>query len=272
MRIASDGTVARVPIEVGEVHDLAVDPAGDVWLADPGEKSVPGSGGRYALQTRPGSVTRFTAGGERLGAIDPPRGVSDWRPASLALREDAAGDDRVWIADGYGDSLVHCFDRDGRHRWTRDGMDTGMPFATPHGVIVDTRVTPPRLLVADRRNRRIVAMSLDGDPLGTLPIPRLTSPSGMALDVDLLWITELHGGLVVLDASDRVVGRIGDPLRTVPSGWPNRADGAARERPRLRPSVFHSPHGIAATPSRDIFITEWLIGGRLIRLTPTAAG
>jgi hypothetical protein len=38
----------------------------------------------------------------------------------------------------------------------------------------------------------------------------------------------------------------------------------------LGPGVFNSPHGLAADASGTLYVPEWLIGGRLVRLSPVA--
>ncbi|MFU8780407.1 MAG: hypothetical protein ACNA71_05205 [Kiritimatiellia bacterium] len=42
----------------------------------------------------------------------------------------------------------------------------------------------------------------------------------------------------------------------------NRVD----PRPHLKPGYFNSPHGVAADPAGNIYVSEWLFGGRYICL------
>jgi hypothetical protein len=49
--------------------------------------------------------------------------------------------------------------------------------------------------------------------------------------------------------------------------WPNTrdADGTI-VRPPLEPGVVNSPHTLAADRDGNLYLTEWLIGGRLTKL------
>ena len=51
-------------------------------------------------------------------------------------------------------------------------------------------------------------------------------------------------------------------------GWPNARDAAGDlVRPELAPGRFNSPHTIAADGDGNLYVTEWVIGGRLVKLT-----
>jgi DNA-binding beta-propeller fold protein YncE len=81
-------------------------------------------------------------------------------PADVAVS--ASGE--IYVADGYGNSAVHRFSREGRHlgSWGAPGAERGQ-FTTPHGIWVDAR---DRVLVADRENNRVQLFSPDGDFYG----------------------------------------------------------------------------------------------------------
>ena len=51
-------------------------------------------------------------------------------------------------------------------------------------------------------------------------------------------------------------------------GWPNNLDEKGNIIPSslLEPGKFNSPHGLAIDNNKNIYIAEWLIGGRLIKL------
>ena len=80
-------------------------------------------------------------------------------PADIAV---APGGD-IFVADGYGDSSVHRFGSDGRHRlsWGSPGSGPGQ-FTTPHGIWVDPS---ERVYVCDRENNRVQVFSLTGEYL-----------------------------------------------------------------------------------------------------------
>ncbi len=269
IRIARDADERRAPVPVTECHGLAAISDAEIWIADPGWKSVPRDGD-YIGVDRPGAVVRVDASGVVLLQLAEPE-PGRWRPTSVAVDDLGRGSDgRVWVADGYGESLVHCFSAGGDLEWSSDGGPTGATFSTPHGLVVDRRGTSPRLLVADRGRRRIVSLALDGTPIAVFGDGVLTSPSSLAIDGDRLWVTELHGGLAVFGADDDPLSTIPTPFDFPPGPWPNaEVDGVLGPAPRS-PGRFGSPHGIAVRSTGEVLVTEWGIGGRVVLLAPEA--
>jgi len=262
----SGGDGAQLPVV--DTHALSTDPdlPGSIWVADPGRKFDGSEGSHYHYRLAHGAVLRVDVGGRVLQTVSAdalPATMRDWRPCGVV----AAGD-RIWVADGYGHSLVHCFDRAGRHRWTSNGSASGMRFDTPHAIAIDERGAQPELLVADRANRRLVVLGLDGEFRRTVLEDELGSPSGLAFEEDRLWIAELHGSVVVADADYGIIDRFGIAERPEADGWPNAHAGGVPVRPGLRSGEFNSPHGIAVARDGRIAVSEWVIGGRLIVLTP----
>ncbi len=258
-----------------EMHGLAVGDADDLWIVDPGEKSQPSRA--YEPVSLPGRVVRIDHRGNVLQELSQPEHPAYidrcWRPTSIAL-----GPESIWVADGYGAGLVHRFGRDGEHQLTIDGAQTGTPFDCPHGLIIDKRSSSPtsgQLLIADRGNRRIVSMTPDGAVSGVITDRRMTSPSSFAQHGNLLVVTELFGGLLALGEANEVISMGMDAPDTVPLGgwpedpWPNSRRLGSFERPVLSDNELHSPHGIAIGHDGSIYLTEWVIGGRYLRLKPS---
>lgn len=271
VRSGTTRETGRLPVT--ECHGMTLDRwRGDpsIWIADNGRKAVHDLSPTYARSVHDGQVIRVGMDGrvlQRLSASSLPEPLRKWRPCSIAV-EDTPGGGRIWVADGYGKSVVHCFDPAGDYSWTRDGTESGARFDTPHGIVLDTRRERPRLIVADRGNRRLVAMSLDGEFIRSIGEGVLTSPSGLAFDGELLWVTELYGGLVCFDLEDEAVTVVGRPREPAEEGWPNAIESGQLVRPPLERGRFRSPHGIAVAPDGTIAVTEWVIGGRLILLSP----
>ncbi|GAA1955106.1 hypothetical protein [Agromyces allii] len=265
--LAADGRGAPRAVDAVECHGLASDDHGGVWIADPGRKAR-ADGPEVVRRVSEGRVTRVNAVGVTTHELaDPGDG---WRPSGIALRDSrAAHDERIWVADGYGQSFVHCFSADGKVLWSSDGSDSGTPFLTPHGIIVDDRGASPRLLVADRGNARIVALTLDGVFIESVGEGELTSPSNFALNGSRLWVTELFGAIIVLNDDDRVVGSFGDASKSDDPIWPNVLADGRLGGPSVSPDRLRAPHGIAVTANGEVYVTEWIIGGRVIRLVPT---
>jgi hypothetical protein len=278
-----DGSLRRaVPLPVTEAHGLTVVDHNGVeclWIADNGVKPRRQADGGY----RP--TSSHTDGQAILVTLDaavlqrlpkPPLevyGNGPYCPTSIAVDEVArGGSGDVWVADGYGQSLVHRYDRHGRYmRSFGFDDDPGGRLNCPHAIVIDRRGTDPQLYVADRRNARVQVYDLDGAFRRTLSGVDFVSPSALAIWRDNLIVAEHRGArLAVLDRNDRLVEYLGrDDAAQHRPGWPNALslDGKA-VAPELTFGRFNSPHGVAAGNDGTLYVTEWLIGGRLVRLGP----
>jgi hypothetical protein len=268
------GTAGRSEdLDVTECHGMSVDgfdSTYSIWIADNGHKYGYRDRGNDLEIDRPGQVIRTDHSGRILQSLDSrqlPDRAKGWRPTGVTSESREQGG-RVWVADGYGRSFVHCFSRDGVLLWSSDGIDSGKTFNSPHGILLDTRPTVPELLIADRGNKRIVVLGTDGTFLRTFGAGSLTSPSGFAIHGDLLWVTELFGAVIAFDGRDRLAVVQGSALESNEDGWPNVLDGEVVDRPRFEAGTFRSPHGIAVNDAGSIAVSEWVIGGRLILLIP----
>jgi len=260
--------------DLGEGHGLTlVGPAGaeELWVADPGVTFARDAAGVHdvVFSERHGRVVAFDLEGQRIAELPTPAlpiyGEKVYRPTTVEV--DREGDGSIWVADGYGGELVHKLSPDGEHLLTLSGEEGAGRFDTPHGILIDRRADEPRLYVADRGNHRIVVYDLDGNFLRALE-EGWRSPSGFAVRGSELVVAELEARVTVLDADDRVVERFGDDPEAVSRpGWPNALDADGRTiRPDLRPGAFNSPHGLAVDAAGDIYVAEWVLDGRLVRL------
>ena len=273
---ASGSRIRSIPIPTEDAHGLAMESSAAgprLWLADVGSR----------LWIRDGQSTSTGSGQGRVAILDLQTGAwldvepphhdayreSAYRPTHVTV--DPGGDD-VWIADGYGAHLVHRYGRDGAYRSTLSvgGRGSADGFDTPHATFVDRRGPEPRLLVTDRGHRRVRAFNLDGVAMDDLPATGLTSPSGISALGDLTLVAELNASVAVLDPDGHLIGRIGEG--TPPEargGWPNtRRSAGSVVRPRLVPGRFNSPHAMDVGPDGSIYVAEFVLGGRLVRITP----
>jgi sugar lactone lactonase YvrE len=265
--------ITTLPTALLEIHGISVDTDPDewLWLCDPGEK--PRANRDYDVERRPGTVLRLSLGDGSLEETAQPNlpayTLQPWRPTS-AVADRGGG---VWVADGYGASLVHKFDRSGRHLFSLDGEETGTRFACPHGIVLDGRRSPAVMIVADRGNGRLVAYDLDGTLNRVIDSAFFTTPSSLAMRGDDLLVAELNGGLLSLDLED-VARPVVLPLAAAEHQhpWPNTVNAGRLVRPDLDSHRLHSPHGLAVGPDGSIYLTEWLIGGRQLRLRPGTEG
>ena len=72
-----------------------------------------------------------------------------------------SSDGRLYVSDGYGNSAVHIFSKEGRHIGTfgSPGEKDGQ-FSTPHAILIDHQ---NRICVADRENHRVQRFTADGE-------------------------------------------------------------------------------------------------------------
>jgi hypothetical protein len=270
LAIDSSGNAAsarEVPVRIG--HGIGTAAALDpVWIADPGLHAQVVDGA-VVRASNAGRVVRLDAATGITAELEvPPLPVyrhEPYRPTSVALVAD-----QLWIADGYGQSLVHRFETSGRYLGSIDGTGSGgARFDCPHALFVDPRRSEPLVWIADRGNALLRAYDAGGRPTRSTAPGVLTSPSGMAALVDLLVVAELSGWLAILDADDRLVATVGKSARSRGEpGWPNEEDDGVTIRPRLRAESFNSPHAVATRPDGSLIVAEWLLGGRLVELRP----
>jgi hypothetical protein len=275
-----DGTVARsIPCPVREAHGLTLVEENGVeylWISDIGSKQTRQSDGSYRTDVeRPaGQVLKVSLDGAIAQRLEtPPLEVYQTAPyaptsvAVLEVRHGGSGD--IWVADGYGRSLVHRFAADGTYLDTLTGEDgVASRFSCPHCVFVDRRKSEPELYIADRGNARVQVYGPDGHYRRTFGEHFLNSPSAFATIGDTLVIAELFARLALLDRNDQLIDYLGaNPTAQERPGWPNAlAPDGSTTQPRLQTGRLNSPHGLATDAAGAIYISEWVIGGRLIRL------
>jgi hypothetical protein len=119
------------------------------------------------------------------------------------------GSDHVFIADGYGSSMIHALKTvDGIYAgksWGGPGKEHG-ELNCPHGIYFDPRKN--LVLTADRGNRRLEYFTLKGAYHSTIQAPEITAPCNADAWGDYLLVPDLDGSLFILDKDDKVVSTI----------------------------------------------------------------
>ena len=251
-----------------------------LWIADNGSKRLAEHSYEYppGADSQSGRVFRCNLNGtETLSLSQPDHPAyksSRYSPTSIAINEiSKGGNGDIWVADGYGASIVHRFSKDGNYLDSIDGTKGSGQFNCPHGIIIDWRKNNPELYVADRANGRIQVFDLDGNHLRTFGSDFMTTPSEFVLSGTKLIVAELEARLTVLDEGDQPIEYLfPDDSAAGSEGWPNElSDSGISRRPlsRLTPQKFNSPHGITTDEHGNIYVAEWLIGGRFTKLKIT---
>lgn len=110
----------------------------------------------------------------------------------------------IYVSDGYANSCVHRFSKDGKWKqtWGRPGQGPG-EFALPHAIWV---LADGRVLVADRRNCRIQVFTADGAYLTEWR--DVFNPADIYVDRDgLIHVCDDVPRVTVLTPDGIVVGR-----------------------------------------------------------------
>ena len=166
----------------------------------------------------------------------------------------------IYVVDGYGLSFIHRFDKNGKYITSFGGQGAPWSFDQAHKIAIDTRFSPVRLLVTDRRHRRLVAMDLDGKILSVFG-EGLRLPSAFSVRGDELAVAELEGRVTILDKAGQVIAHIGQndsPTEvhvntTPPSVW--------------KEGLFYEPHGLTFDKDGNLLVTEFNQYGRITRVT-----
>jgi len=265
------------------------DPDGKVMSAWGGERFLGAHGLTYVVEdgteylwlTDQSSceVVKATVDGEIVQEIkkpdhavfsgDEPAGYS---PTWVAVNP-SNGD--IWVADGYGSSHVFRYNKAGEFLMAIDGeegpdLDMGRrgnkKLACPHGIEFDTRGgKAPELYVADRGNARIRVYDGEGKHRRIVGAKTHHSPCMFSFAGDYALVPQLSARVDVMDKDDYIVAMLGDNgvVSTI-KGWPNHNKELYPEL--IQPGKFNSPHGGCITERGDIYVVEWIIGGRITKL------
>lgn len=180
----------------------------------------------------------------------------------------------VWVTDGYGSSHIHRYNKDGEYLATINGSEgEAGEFRCPHGIAFDPRPRADKageeLYIADRSNKQVQVYDGEGKYLRVIGTKTLHTPCMFSFCGEYVVIPQLHARVDVLDGADRVVAMLGDNGHTCDiKGWPNH--NVAGNRHLLEPGKFNSPHGACMAPNGDIFVVEWIVGGRITKLVKSS--
>ena len=219
-------------------------------------------------------MTEYTLAGERVMTM----GVSgrssdtgvkgmDYRtiarvagPFNLPTNLVAAGGERLYVTDGYGNARVHAFSSTGDYLFSWGALGSGPgEFHLPHGIDVDSR---GRVFVADRENSRIQLFDAGG---GFLEEWRdVVRPTDLFIDDDDTVFVAEEGarcGLFPWMTPDpnAIGGRVAvfSPDGELLARWGGGLDPCS-------PADFYAPHAIWLDSNRTIYVGEvnWSAGGK----------
>lgn len=170
----------------------------------------------------------------------------------------------VFLGDGYGSGYIFRYSKDGEFLSVFGGSGTeDGKFKTPHGQWLDDRDGTPKTAVCDRANARLQWFDMENNHLKTLG--GFLFPADIDILGDLMLVPDLHARITLLDKDDKVIAQLGDD-----EAWRARVlDGAEKMRAspeKWEDGKFVHPHDAAFDKSGNIFVAEWVVGGRLTKL------
>ena len=169
----------------------------------------------------------------------------------------------IILSDGYASNHIFKFDKNGKYlkHFGTKGNDLKQ-FNTAHGMTLDTRYDPPRLLICDRNHQpkgRLLHYDLDGNYIEEV-ITGLGMPTSVSVQGDYVSVPDLHGRLVILDKSNTIMAVLGhnvDPKTRVNFNVP---------QDKWIEGVFNGTHGSYWDKEGNLYVQDWNVSGRLMKL------
>ena len=102
----------------------------------------------------------------------------------------------IFLADGYASNHIFKFDKTGKYLMHFGTKGNGLKeFNTAHGMTLDTRYDPPRLLICDRNHQpkgRLLHYDLNGEFIDEVATG-LGMPTSASVQGDYVSVPDLHG-------------------------------------------------------------------------------
>ena len=169
----------------------------------------------------------------------------------------------IFLSDGYASNHIFRFDKDGKYlmHFGTKGNDLKQ-FNTAHGMTLDTRYNPPRLLICDRNHQpkgRLLHYDLDGNFIEEV-ITGLGMPTSAAVQGDYVSVPDLHGRVVILDKNNTIMAVLGhnpDPKQRANFNVP---------QDQWIEGIFSGTHGSYWDKEGNLYVQDWNVSGRIIKL------
>lgn len=169
----------------------------------------------------------------------------------------------IFLSDGYASNHIFKFDKTGKYlmHFGTKGNDLKQ-FNTAHGMTLDTRYEPPRLLICDRNHEpkgRLLHYDLNGEFIGEV-VTGLGMPTSAAVQGDFVSVPDLHGRLVILDKSNTIISVLGN------NPDPGKRANFNVPQDQWIEGLFSGTHGSYWDKDGNLYVQDWNVSGRLMKL------
>jgi hypothetical protein len=169
----------------------------------------------------------------------------------------------IFLANGYASNHIFKYDKYGKYVMHFGAKGNGLKeFNTAHGMTLDTRYDPPRLLICDRNHEpkgRLVHYDLNGEFIEEVVVG-LGMPTSAAVQGDYVSVPDLKGRVVILDKTNTIMAVLGYN--------PDPAKGGNYNIPQDQwiEGVFSGTHGSYWDKDGNLYVQDWNVSGRIMKL------
>jgi hypothetical protein len=250
---APDGQVVRKFLgdKYSDIHDLKIRAEGDAEYL-------------YGARNNAAEGIKFDAKtGEIVLKLPFPKesglNLTKFNPTAITVAPN--GD--IFLSDGYASDHIFKFDKTGKYLMHFGTKGNGLKeFNTAHGMVLDTRYSPARLLICDRNHQpkgRLLHYSLDGEFIGEV-VTGLGMPTSANVQGDFVSVPDLHGRLVILDKNNTIIAVLGNN--------PDPGKGRNYQIPQKDwvEGIFSGTHGSSWDAEGNLYVQDWNVSGRIMKL------
>ena len=185
--------------------------------------------------------------------------LDKFNPTAITVAQN--GD--IFLSNGYASNHIFKYDSKGKYLMHFGTKGNGLKeFNTAHGMVLDTRYEPNRLLICDRNHEpkgRLVHYDLEGQFIEEV-ITGLGMPTSASIQGDYVSVPDLHGRVVILDKKNTIMAVLGHN--------PDPAKGGNYNIPQEQwiEGVFSGTHGSYWDRDGNLYVQDWNVSGRIMKL------
>jgi hypothetical protein len=248
-----EGKIVRryVGPQYANIHDIEIRAEGDDEFIY-GARNNNAEGIKFSIDT--GDIVLKLPFPEESGLK-----LKKFNPTAITVLEN--GD--IFLANGYASNHIFRFDKTGKYLSHFGEAGDGLKqFHTCHGMTLDTRYDPPRLLICDRNHKpkgRLVHYSLEGEFIEEV-VTGLGMPTSVAIQGEYVSVPDLHGRVVILDNTNTIISVLGhNPDRKKGGSFGVKQEDWVEGR-------FSGTHGSYWDKDGNLYVQDWNVAGRLMKL------